>query len=373
MGRYAIRRLLLGLVLVVALTFSTYAVFSTIPYDPGRIAFAPGAAVPAAQLRAVDHRLGVDRPFYDQYLRFLQRLVLHGSLGRTFKGVRLDTIVASAAPVTGQLALGGGVLMLMLALPLALVSARRPDTRVDRVVLVSSILGIALHPFVVGVVLKSAFSSRLGLLPAGGYCPLHQMHQSAGGLPIAPGTRLSPQTALNLLNSGLLQQQLGSPTYETCHGAFWGWLWLEHMLLPWLTFALFFLPFYVRVIRTRLLDEYGEPYVLTARAKGASERRVLTHHVLRNIAGTTVTMLAFDVGTSITAAVYVETVYRLPGLGHQALVALGAEAGVESGYDLPTMTAIVVVVAAAVVVLNVIADLAAGWLDPRIRLVRAPR
>lgn len=369
MARYATRRLLVGLLLLLALTFATYAVFSIIPYDPGRVAFPPGAAVSAVQLREADHRLGVDQPFYVQYVHFVSRLVFHGQLGRTFKGLPLNQLIAAAAPVTGLLALGGGILMLMMALPLAILSARHPETRIDRLVLVVSIFGIALHPFIVGVVLKSAFSSHLHLLPSGGYCPLHQMQQpSLAGFDTG---RYSPQGALALLNAGAIQAQLGSPTYQSCRGAFWLWLWLKHMLLPWLTFALFFLPFYVRMIRTRLLEMFNEPFVLTARAKGASELRILLRHVFRLVAGTTVTMFAFDVGTSITAAIYVETVYRLPGLGHQALIALGAEAGVENGYDLPTMTAIVVVVACTVVVLNVLADVIAGWLDPRIRLARS--
>lgn len=369
MGRYAIRRLLLGLLLLFALTFSTYAVFSIIPYDPGRIAFAPGAHVSNAQLKVVDHRLGTDLPFYTQYWHFLHRLLLHGQLGTTFKGLPLNAIVAQAAPVTAVLVLGGALLMLALALPLAILSARHPDSHLDRAILLIAVLGIALHPFIVGLILKHTFASGLHLFPSGGYCPLHHI-QRPHPTSLLPPSRLSPQAALALLNNALIQQQLGSPTYQSCHGQPWPLLWAEHMILPWITFALFLLPFYVRIIRSRLLETYDEPFILTARAKGASETRILTRHVLRPISGTIITLLAFDLGVAITAALYIETVYRLPGLAHEALIALGTQGNLEAGYDLPTMTAIVLVTTTAVVTLNLAADLVAARLDPRIRLAQ---
>jgi peptide/nickel transport system permease protein len=368
MGRYAVRRLLLGLLLLLALTFCTYAVFAIIPYDPGRIAFAPGAFVSKAQLRAVDHRLGTDRPFYVQYWHFLHRLLLHGQLGNNFKGLPLNTIVAHAAPVTALLVFGGAVLMIALALPLAILSARHPNSHLDRAILLVAVIGIALHPFIVGVILRHTFATSLHLLPTGGYCPLHQIARPTGQ-PNLPN-QLSPQASLALLNDALIQQQLGSPTYLACHGQPWPLLWTEHMILPWITFALFLLPFYVRIIRSRLLETYGEPFILTARAKGASETRILIKHVLRPISGTIVTLLAFDLGVAITAALYIETVYRLPGLAHEALIALGTQGGVEAGYDLPTMTAIVLVTTTAIVTLNLAADILAAHLDPRIRLGR---
>jgi peptide/nickel transport system permease protein len=369
MGRYAARRLLLGLLLIVAVTFSTYAVFSIIPYDPGRIAFAPGAAVSNAQLKAADHRLGVDRPFYTQYWHFLQRLLLHGQLGTTFKGLSLNTIVAQAAPVTALLVVGGAILMLTLAIPLAIVSARHPDSHLDRAILLIAVLGIALHPFIVGLILRHTFASSLHLLPSGGYCPLHQIavpHQTA----LTPPSRLSPQAALALINNAEIQQQLGAPTYAGCNGQPWPLLWAEHMILPWITFALFLLPFYVRIIRSRLLETYNEPFVLTARAKGASETRILTRHILRPISGTIITLLAFDLGVAITAALYIETVYRLPGLAHEALIALGTQGNLEAGYDLPTMTAIVLITTTAIITLNLTADILAAHLDRRVRLRR---
>ena len=363
MTRYLVHRLLWGVVLLLAITFCTYAVFSIIPYDPGRILFQPGAQVSPAQLRAADQKLGVNRPFYDQYWSFLSRFVEHGSLGHAFSGVPLSTIIANTAPVTGLLVLGGALLMLAVALPLGILSARYPNTRIDRAVLAVSVLGIALHPFVVGVVLKQVFGHTFHALPNGGYCPMHHIPQPKTFLLYGRPIPFSSATHAELLQMGYYQTPAAY-----CAGAPWPWRWFEHMILPWITFALFFLPFYVRIIRTRLIESYGEAYVLTARAKGASELRVLVRHLLRPISATVATMFAFDVGVGITAAMYVEAVYALPGLANQALIALGTNGNVEAGYDLPMMAGIVAVVAAAIVTLNIVADLVSSRLDPRITL-----
>lgn len=366
MSRYLVRRLLWGAGLMLAISFATYAVFAIIPYNPGRILFPPGSAVTPAQLTIADHTLGVDKPFYVQYEHFLQQLLEHGSLGTSFTGTSINTIIANTAPVTALLILGGALLMLAVAVPLAVLSARHANTGIDRAVLAVSVLGIALHPFVVGVVLKQLFGHTFGLLPEGGYCPLHHIQP--------PATFFDQTVHRQVPFNSLTHAQLVQDGYYLfpagyCSQAPWPISWLKHMLLPWATFALFFLPFYVRMIRTRLLDSYQERYVLTARAKGASELRILTGHLLRPVSATVATMFAFDVGVGITAAMYVETVYGLPGLANQALIALGTSGSFEAGYDLPTMTGIVITVAAAIVVLNIAADLAASRLDPRIKLV----
>ena len=138
--------------------------------------------------------------------------------------------------------------------------------------------------------------------------------------------------------------------------------------MPWLVFALFFLPVYMRMIRVRLLETFSEPLITTARAKGASETRVVVGHALRNAIGPVLPMLAVDAGTAITAAIYVETVFGLQGIGSLAVTAFSGRAG---GFDLPLTAGIVTVVGAFVVLLNVGADVAGAWLDPRIRTTTA--
>jgi hypothetical protein len=140
--------------------------------------------------------------------------------------------------------------------------------------------------------------------------------------------------------------------------------WAKHLAVPWFVFALLFLPLYMRMIRVRLLETLSEPWVSTARAKGASEKRVVFGHAFRNAMGPLLPMLAIDAGTAITAAIYVETVFALPGLGSLAVRAFSGQAG---GYDLPLTAGVVTVVGTFVVLLNVGADVAGAWLDPRVR------
>jgi peptide/nickel transport system permease protein len=138
------------------------------------------------------------------------------------------------------------------------------------------------------------------------------------------------------------------------------------MAVPWLVFALLFVPIYLRMIRHRLLGTLSEQYVTTARAKGATERQVVVRHALRNAMGPLLPMIALDAGTAITAAIYVETIFGLPGLGHLAVVGLTGDVG-QIHYDLPFLLSLVLTIGVFVVVLTTLADIASAWLDPRIR------
>jgi peptide/nickel transport system permease protein len=323
------RRLLSGLLLMFVLTLLTYLVFFTIPGDPGCQVLScqpgPGGATPA-QLRAVDHRLGLDRPVLEQYGHFVWRLVRHGSLGHSWRGYSVGTMIKQSLPVTASLVLGGIVLVLLLAVPLGLLAALRPQSLLDRGSLAVGMVGLAVHPFVLGIGAREISARVLHLAPPAGYCPL-------------------------------------IPSGSSCSGPV---QWAYHLYVPWIVFALFFLPLYMRMIRVRLLETMSAPYVTVARAKGAGELRVLRKHVLRNAISPVVSMMATDAGTALTSAIYIETIFAMPGLGQQALSALSGESG---GYDLPAIVGIVFTVAVAVVVLNTAADLATAWLDPRLRLV----
>jgi peptide/nickel transport system permease protein len=133
------------------------------------------------------------------------------------------------------------------------------------------------------------------------------------------------------------------------------------MFLPWCTFAVLFAALYVRMIRANVIETMNEDYVRTARAKGAPESTVLRKHVLRNALLPVVTMLGMDIGLALGGAVFTESVYSLPGLGHTAVQAL-------FNLDLPTVQGIVVFATLAIIVFNLVVDLLYAWIDPRIRL-----
>jgi peptide/nickel transport system permease protein len=346
--RYFLRRILISIVLLGLLSVITFAIYFTIPQEPAAFLIDPQHSTPAMIERA--HRqLGVDKPVTTQYAKFVWR-ALHGDFGIAFEGIgfnaqaeiegtHVGAEVIRAAAVTGWLALGGIVLVVLLAIPAAMLAASRVGSWLDRTLLTVTLIGISTHPIVIGVVLQTFVGNRWHLTPPRGYCGLAE------------------STVI-----------LGDPFDN--HPTICGGLadWASHMILPWITFALFFIALYMRIVRVRLLDVLGSDYIRAARAKGASESRVLRRHALPNTILPVITMVGMDIGTAVGVAVYVETVYGLPGLGR---LTLGAISG-EQGFDLPVILAVVMVVGAAIILLNLIADAVLAVVDPTIE-TRAPR
>jgi peptide/nickel transport system permease protein len=329
MAAYVVRRMLSGLLLVLLLTFLTFAVYQLIPVNPAclRIDCGPGNRSTPADFAAADHQLGVDRPLPFQYARWVWRFVRHGSFGTGWiGGVDVTSTIGHALPITALIVAGGLLLLLLMAIPLGCYAALRPRSPADRGLLAFGVLGLAIHPFVLAIAIKDLFG--YAGLPGGGYCALTSTANGCGG------------------------------------PADWG----AHLVLPWICFALFFLPIYLRMIRVRMLETLGEQYVVTARAKGATEQRVIRHHVLRNAMGPLLPMVAADAGTALTAAIYIELVFGLPGLGQLSVRSLSGQSG---GYDRAMVAGIVATVGVTVVLLNVLADIGRASLDPRVRLQAA--
>ena len=344
MRAYIVRRLLSGVVLVFAITLVTFAVFRLIPQVPACIVVpcGPHTTTNDAQIRAANHRIGADQPIVVQYGKFVWRIVRHGSFGGSWAGLPIDSTLRASLPPTISILAGGVVLLILLSVPLAVVSALRAHEAIDRAVLAFALFGIALHPFVIGLGLRKAFAEHLHLVPYSGYCHLVHVH--------------APPQPTNVAPQFLPPPPCGGPA-----------AWAHHLILPWLTFAIFFLPLYTRMIRTRLLETIDEQHVVTARAKGASELRVVLRHVLRPALLPLVTMIGMDLGAALTAAIYIETIYGFSGLGALMLSTLSNITGT---FDLPVIGAIFFVVATTIVLLNLVVDLLYTWLDPRIRLVR---
>jgi peptide/nickel transport system permease protein len=344
MLRLIVRRLLGGIVLIVLLTFTTFVAANAIPQNKACMFLDCGHAT-RAQMKAALHQHGFDRPVWVQYADYMWGIASSQSLGRSWNGVKLDATIRAALPATASLVAGGMVLTLLLALPLGALAALRPRSFLDRTLLTSSVAGLAVHPFVLGIGLASFFHA-LGA-PRRTYCPLTSL--TIPQAPISPGEPI--------------------PIYKPGEGPLpCGGLrdWAAHMAVPWLVFALFFVPIYLRMIRTRLLETLSERYVTTARAKGATEQCVVIRHALRNAIGPLLPMVALDAGTAITAAIYVETIFGLPGLGHLAVVGLTGET-FQIHYDLPFLVALVLTIGVFVVALTTLADIASAWLDPRVR------
>jgi ABC-type dipeptide/oligopeptide/nickel transport system permease component len=344
-----IRRLLGGVVLIVALTFVTYVVANEIPQHRACVVLNCNAYTTQAEKQEALHRIGFDRPVWRQYCDFAWGVIRHHSLGTSWTGQQLDSVIGSALPATISLVVGGMILTLLLALPLGAFAALRARSIFDHSVLTFSVAGLAVHPFVLAIGVQQFMIHVLGA-PRGMYCPL--THHAVPKEVITPG-------------EGFIVPRGPVPT---CGGPVG---WASHMAAPWIVFALFFLPLYVRMIRTRFREALVQRYVTTARAKGASEQRVVTKHALPNAVVPLLPMVATDAGTALTVAIYIETIFDLPGLGHLAVTALSGEF-FQGQYDLPLIVAIVLAVGVFVVLLNAAADLATAWIDPRIR-ARAAR
>ena len=339
------RRLAASIVLLLLLTMVTFLAFRAIPSEPAAFLIDLRYATPQ-QIEHARHVLGVDKPLYVQYGRFLWR-GLHGDFGRSFRQQRGGFTVASstgtpvmhevvrAAAITASIALGGALILLLISIPLGLLSASRPRSTVDRAGTAVGVVGISTHPLVVALLLQLFIASKWHLLPQTGYCDFAPKGQSA--------TSYDPSAA--------------------CSGPAG---WADHLVLPWAVFALFFVALYTRMIRARMLEVLDEPYIRTARAKGASQRRVLLRHALPNTVLPIVTMLAMDIGTAVGICAYIEAVFRLPGLGLETITSMSG-----AGLDLPMLIGIVVFTGTVIIFLNFVVDLVAVILDPTIS--KSPR
>ena len=322
MWRFIARRLMWAVFLFVAVTFITYVIFFVAPNDPAKLA--AGKAATPEQVKQVAEYLNLDEPVWKQYGLWMKQLVFEQSLGRSFVNREdVNDIIIRAAPVTASLVFGGAILWLLMSIPIGVYSALRPRSLIDRGAMIFVLIGISAHPVWIGLILSFVFGSYLGITPISGYCDL--VNPAIGA-------------------------QCGGPVE-----------WAYHMILPWCTFALLFAALYVRLIRANVMETMSEDYVRTARAKGVAEHTVLRSHILRNSMLPIVTILGLDIALALGGAVFTETIFNLPGLGRQVIVAYEKT-------DLPVIVGVVVFSTVVIILFNLIVDCLYAVLDPRIRL-----
>jgi len=324
MFRYLVRRILWAMLLFLVITFVTFVIFFMGPQDPAR-AQCGGDQASAACLKLVTDKLALDKPLYVQYYKFLDRLIVHHSLGTSYaNGQSINQRIGQAAPVTASLVFGGVVLWMLIGLMVGIYSALKPRSLLDRGAMIFVLIGVSAHPVWIGLIFEYFFGVKWKITPIANYANFFGA-PSDSGLPGGP------------------------------------WQWFYHLILPWCTFAILFAALYVRMIRATVMETLNEDFVRTARAKGAPERRVLFSHVLRNALLPVVTMLGMDIGVGLGGAIFTETVYQLPGLGRTLINAVGSN-------DFALVQGIVVFSTIAILTFNLIVDLLYAWIDPRIRL-----
>jgi peptide/nickel transport system permease protein len=324
MFRYLVRRILWAIFLFLVITFVTFVIFFMAPNNPARAVCGGDQAGPQC-LKTATEKLGLDKPIYVQYYRFLKRLVWEHSLGTSYATSQsINETIKQAAPVTASLVFGGAVFWMIIGLSVGIFSALRPRSLIDRAAMVFVLIGVSAHPVWIGLIFSYFFGVKWHITPIANYANFFGAPPDSG-LPGGPAQ------------------------------------WAYHMILPWMTFAILFAALYVRMIRANVMETLNEDYVRTARAKGAPEQRILFAHVLRNALLPVVTMLGMDIGVALGGAIFTEYVYQLPGLGRTAVVAIQAE-------DLATLEGIVVFATVAILFFNLVVDLLYAWIDPRIRL-----
>jgi peptide/nickel transport system permease protein len=345
MTRFVLVRVATGAVLLLVLSTVTFLIYTAIPVEPAGYLVDLQHATPE-QIQAARHALGLDHSLPYRYGAYMAHLV-RGDFGTAWStlgigydggihGFAVGRMVREAAGQTASVIFGGAVVLILVAVPLALLSARVPRSFLDRAVVAISLVGISTHPLVIGLVLQGLFSVHWHLLD-GGYCNFFEHRPPQATAP----------------------QYFTTASFAPCEGPK---DWATHLILPWVTFALFFVALYMRVLRARLLETLGTHWVRTARAKGATEPRILVRHALPNVAAPVLVMLAMDAGTAIGISIYIEVVYGLQGIGSLVLSSLSGE----QGYDLPLILGVMFISATAILLLNTVADILARLIDPRI-------
>ena len=318
---FIIRRLLWMVVLLLVISFLTFVIFYTLPAaDPA--ALRAGRQPTPELLASIRHTLGLDRPWYIQYLKYLDRLVFHFDFGYSFQNsVSVKSQIFDRLPATMALAVGGAVVWLLVGIPIGIISAIKRGTWMDRAAMGGALIAISAPVYWLGLVSLYLFSKDLGKIP---------IFEGQGAYPSSGNIFTDPGQVIPAL------------------------------IMPWCVLAASFAAIYARFLRGNLLETMSEDYIRTARAKGLRERRVVFKHGVRSAITPIVTILGLDLGILLGGAILTETVFNIPGVGRLAYDAIQKS-------DLPTVQGTVLMGAFFIILLNLIVDIVYAFLDPRVR------
>lgn len=302
------RRLVQLIPVLMGISLITFFMIHLIPGDPARNMLGPRATPErVAELR---QSLGLDEPLWSQYRRFLIGVV-RGDLGTSlYYRQAVAPLVLERLPATLFLIIYSTVIALVVAIPLGIVAALRRNSWIDQAIRTISLITLAMPAFWLGVLFILYFGLYRGWFPVGGYGESFQEH-------------------------------------------------LYHLFLPSLTIALAMAPILIRSLRSSMVGNLRAQYTTTARAKGLSNARVVTGHVLRPSLISTVTVLGVNLGFLIGSTVIIETVFAIPGLGFLMVSSIQAR-------DYPVIQAVTLVMAVLVVTVNLLTDMTYALLDPRV-------
>ena len=314
MGRFIVRRTI-GMVFVLfAVSVIVFLIFNVIPNSDPAQRMAGKNATPEL-VASISEEWGFDESLPKQYLTTMEK-IFTGDLVSYESQLNVDEQIVKGIPATFSLCIGAAVLWMTFGILFGYFSATRARRLTDRLLTVLAMIGISMPVFWLSSILLVYFTYKTQIFPTGGYVSITE-----------------------------------NPVD-----------WAYHLVLPWVTLAVLYVGFYSQVLRSNMLDVMHEDYVRTARAKGLSERRVMTHHVLRNSMIPIVTLFGLDFGALIGGtAIITEKLFNLDGVGLYAAEAI-------ENLDLPPIMAVTIFGAFFVVLFNALVDFLYAYLDPRIRL-----
>jgi peptide/nickel transport system permease protein len=312
MGRYAARRLIQAVPILALVSLISFGIMQLVPGDPAIIIGGPSAT--PAELDQIRVNLGLDKPFLVQLAIFYSNL-LQGDLGRSLLlGKPVLEAVIERTPVTVSIAVYSLVLTVLFGLLIGVIAALRQNSWIDQIATSFALIGVSLPNFWIGLVMIVLFSVKLGWLPTSGYVDLSR--DFTGWL----RSTTMPAVALAMLQIGLL----------------------------------------ARITRSTMLEVLRQDYIRTARAKGLPEWRVVAKHAMANVMIPVITVIGIILSVLLSGSVVIENVFSIPGIGSLLGNAILRR-------DYPMIQGGLLFVAAALLLLNILVDIAYAWFDPRVR------
>ena len=338
MTKFLVHRLGQALVVVAGVTVIVFLILRIMPGDPVSLIFAEpdddgGDLI--AQRAEYEAALGLDRPLPVQYLNFVGDLA-RGDLGDSIvrRGQSVSGMIGRALPITLELALTALVIALLVAIPIAVLSALKQNTLWDRGGTAFALIGVSMPSFWQGIMLIMFFAVWIPILPVSGV--------------MATGLSISRITGMPFTDAVL------TGNWEAARSV------LRHLILPAITLGTAVAAQFVRVLRSSLLEVKHQDFIDAFRARGLKERTIVGH-MLHNALPTTVIIVGMRVGALLSGTIVIEVVFAYPGMGQLLIQAITAR-------DFPVVQGVVVFMTALVILANFAADLVHGWLDPRVKL-----
>jgi peptide/nickel transport system permease protein len=334
-GVKILERILITIPIMLGVAIVVFLFMRLTPGDPVDIMMGQGGAVSAGEMERLTQEFNLDKPLHVQLWLFLKDAV-RGDLGYSYIQKRpVVNLIAERLPATIELAIAASLLGLFIAMPIGIISAVKQNSLVDRFTMAGAFLGISMPPFWFGILLLLIFSVYFKWLPVQGR--------------LAYDVALQPVTGFFVLDSILTGNR------EALVSS------LKHLFLPALTQGAAMAAVVARVLRSSMLETLRSDYVVLARAKGASERRAVLKHALRNALIPTVTVVGLQIGVLLGGNMVVEAVFGWPGLGRMAVSAIFDR-------DFPLVQGTVMIYAFTFVMANLSVDVLYTYLNPKISL-----